>query len=265
MKLKRILFLNILAFTLCTSFTRNEADKTPGKILIGQMSELSADARDLYIEKCIIAGNYPDFMDKLVRVDVQTSDEKGKVIKGYYFVTPDYLCIGTDDDFIRMPMQPATAQRIANKTECFLPTRKISDDIYNAANVKLKPYPLTEDRESFHTFIKHNTIIEKQRYGRTGLIAGHKKDVIITHKLYESSKDDRVALYGWHKPDGRSIQSIYVGHINWYLDYSHGIRLVKDTIYIEGNPMHYTDVLKHPVYSKLICDEEICDYFVYPL
>ncbi|GHV16265.1 hypothetical protein FACS1894169_09730 [Bacteroidia bacterium] len=235
-----------------------------GKELVNQMSKLSADARDLFIEECFNSGNRPDFMNKFARVDVRTTDKDGKIVEGYYFVAPDYLCIGTNNDFIRMPVQPATAQRIADKSGCFLSTRKISDDVYNSAVVKLEPHPLTKDRDSLYTFIEHNNIIEGQRAGRSGLIAGHKKDVIITQRLLESPKDDRVALYGWHKPDGKPIQPIYTGHVDWYLDYSHGIRLVKDTIYVEGKPMHYIDVMKHPVYSRLISDEEPCDYYAYP-
>lgn len=260
-KLIRVLLTSLLVLLQTTLLAQT---KMSGKALVDQISELSADSRDLFVEACISSGNYPDFMNKFVRVDVQTSDDKGEVVKGYYFVAPDYLCIGTDDDFIRMPVQPATAQRIADKLGCFLSTRKISDDVYNSAVVKLEPHPLTKDRDSLYTFIGHNNIIEEQRAGRTGLIAGHKKDVIITQRLFESPKDDRVALYGWHKLDGKPIQPIYIGHVDWYLDYSHGIRLVKDSIYIEGKPMHYIDVMKHPVYRKLICDEEPCDYYAYP-
>lgn len=264
MKTKLIRVLLTSLFVLL-QFTLPAQTKRAGKILIQEISKLSANSRDLFVEACISSRNYPDFMNKFVRIDVETTDENGQIVKGYYFVAPDYLCVGTNDDFIRMPIQPTTAQRIADKLGCFLSTRKISDDVYNAAVIKLEPHPLTKDRDSLYTFIEHNDIIEEQRLGRVGLIAGHKKDVIITQRLFESPKDDRVALYGWHKPDGRPIQPIYIGHVDWYLDYSHGIRLVKDTIYVEGEPMHYIDVMKHSVYRKLICDEEECNYYKYPV
>lgn len=259
--------LHIAVFVLATSlyaFAQTDVEKIPGSILVQQMQRLSAEEREVFVEECVVSGYYPGFMDNFARIDVQTKDEAGKTIKGYYFVTPDYLSVGTDDDFVRIPIQPTTAQRIANKKGCFLSTRKICDDIYNAAIIRLEPHPFTKNRDSLCTFIEHNTIIEKQRKGYRGLMAGHKKDVIITARLYEKPKDDRVAIYGWHKPDGKPIQSIHIGHIDWYVDYSHGIRLVKDTIYVEGKPMHYIDVMKHPVYSKLICDEEACNYYAYP-
>ena len=264
--MKKIVVYTIILI-LTTSFcvhAQIKAEKVPGSILAIQMEKLSAEEREVFVEECIKSGIYPDFMDELVRIDVQVKDDEGRVVKGYYYVAPDYLSIGTDSDFIRMPIQPTTAQRIANARGCFLSTRKICNDVYNAAIIRLEPHPLTKDRDSLYTFIEHNGIIEKQRKGYLGLIAGHKKDVILTHRLYEYPKNDRVALYGWHKPDGNPIQPIYVGHVDWYVDYSHGIRLVKDTIYVEGKPMHYVDVMKHPVYSKLICDEDACDYYAYP-
>lgn len=261
--MKKVLLVFILVCA-ASFYLAAQSEKISGSILATQLERLSAEEREAFVEECIASGSYPDFMDELVRIDVQTTAENGKIVKAYYFVAPDYLCIGTDDDFIRMPIQPTTAQRIANKKGYFLSTRKICNDVYNAAIIRVEPQPLTVDRDSLYTFIEHNAIIEKQRKGYLGLIAGHKKDVILTHRLYESPKNDRVALYGWHKPDGKPIQPIYIGHVDWYVDYSHGIRLVKDTIYVDGMPMHYIDVMKHPTYSKLICDEEVCDYYAYP-
>ena len=262
--MKKILLISTFIFSVYPAFSQPKNNAIKSKTLIDQMLELSVDSREIFVETCINLGNYPEFMNEFVRVNVETTDEEGQVVKGYYFVAPDYLCIGTNGDFIRMPIQPTTAQRIADKQGCFLSTRKISNDVYNAAVVKLEPHPLTKDRDSIYTFIEHNNIIEEQRAGRPGLIAGHKKDVIITQRLLENPKDDRVALYGWHKSDSKPIQPIYIGHMNSYLDYSHGIRLVKDTIYVENKPMYYIDAMKHPVYRKLICDEEECNYYRYP-
>lgn len=67
-----------------------------------------------------------------------------------------------------------------------------------------------------------------------------------------------MAQTGW-KP----IQPLYTGHINWWVDYSHGIRLVHQTIYINGKPMNYIDVLKDKVLQKLLCDEDNCDFYRY--
>lgn len=102
-------------------------------------------------------------------------------------------------------------------------------------------------------------IIEGQRKGRQGLIAGVKKDLVNTSKLHQYPRRDKVAIYGWHK-DGKPIQPLYTGHVNWYVDYSHGIRLVSRRIQVNGKWMDYTSILKDPVLKHLICDEESCDW-----
>jgi len=236
-----------------------------GSDFIKAVKDMDADSRDqLFIEK-VTTGSLPEFMNRFVRIDVSIIDSATEeTVNAYYFVMPDYLCIGTNDDFMRMPIQPKYAQQIANHFDCFLSTKKISDDVYKSAVIKLEPHPLTIDRDSLYTFVEHNSIIEEQRQSREGLIAGHKKDVIITHKIIKDPRPNRVALYGWHKLDGTPIQPVYTGHVDWYVDYSHGFRLVQQMIYINGAPMHYIDVMKHPLYSRLICDEEDCDFYAYP-
>ncbi len=50
-------------------------------------------------------------------------------------------------------------------------------------------------------------IREKQPKNAAGkLIAGHKKDVVITNRLLTMPK--RVAIYGWHRPNGSPIQPL---------------------------------------------------------
>jgi hypothetical protein len=155
------------------------------------------------------------------------------------------------------------AQKIADTLHCFLPTRKMVDDIYAHARVKPEPLPMYALRDSTPTMWQHHLMIEGQRQGRKGLIAGIKKDVVISGKISRDARPNRVAIYGWHKPDGQPIQPLYTGHVNWYVDYSHGIRLVHEIIFVEGKAMHYTEVLKHPVFSKLLCNEEWCDMYRY--
>jgi hypothetical protein len=211
----------------------------------------------------ILEGNMPSFLKKFVKIKTSITAENGKVIHAYYFVLPDYLSIGSDDDFARIPLTPMTAQLIADSLHCFLPTRKMVNDIYQQAKVKIEPVPMYAFRDSAVTMYQHNLIIEGQRKLRKGLIAGIKKDVVITGMLTRSSKPNRVAIYGWQKLDGKPIQPLYTGHVNWYVDYSHGIRLVYRTIYVDKKPMDYIDVLKDKTLRKLLCDEEFCDCYRY--
>jgi hypothetical protein len=212
-----------------------------------------------------LRGNLPSFLKKFVPIHTSVIDSTtGKTIKATYYVSPDYLSIGMDNDWARVNITPNAAQKIADSLHCFLPTRKMVDDIYKAATVKLEPVPMYAFRDSTPTMYHHHLIIEGQREGRKGLIAGIKKDVVISEKISRDKRPDRVAIYGWHKPDGKPIQPLYTGHINWWVDYSQGIRLVYRKIKVNGKWMEYTDVLKHPVLKRLLCDEEFCDFYKYP-
>lgn len=239
-------------------------DAITGSAFYKQVGSMKWDEREPMAQKEILEGNIPGFLKKFVAIKTAVTDSStGKTIHAVYYVAPDYLCIGSDNDFARVPLTPMTAQPIADSLQCFLPTRKMVDDIYRAAKVKLEPVPLYAFRDSALIFWHHHLIIEGQRKGRKGLIAGIKKDVVISGKLIHDAKPNHVAIYGWHKPDGRPIQPLYTGHINWWVDYSHGIRLVYRKIKVNGHWMDYTDVLKHPVYKKLFCDEEWCDCYRY--
>lgn len=220
--------------------------------------------RDSFALKEILAGNLPSFLQKFVPIRVFIIDSvSGKKINATYYVAPDYLALGRDDDWARINITPKAAQQIADSLKCFLPTRKMVDDIYKAAAVKLEPVPMYAFRDSTPTMWHHHLIVEGQRRGRRGLIGGIKKDVVISGKITRDNQPDRVAIYGWHKLDGKAIQPLYTGHIFWWVDYSQGIRLVYRKIKVEGKWMDYIEVLKDPALQKLLCDEEVCDFYKY--
>ncbi|MFN2437608.1 MAG: hypothetical protein ABR503_00305 [Chitinophagaceae bacterium] len=212
----------------------------------------------------LLSGNLPSFLKKFVRFNLFIIDSStGKKIKAIYFVSPDYISIGSDKDWARIPLTPMAAQKLADAWECLLPTRKISDDIYKASKIKLEPVPMYAFRDSTPTMYHHHLIIEGQRRGRKGLIAGIKKDIVISGKISSDVESNRVAIYGWHKLDGKPIQPLYSGHVNWYVDYSHGVRLVYRKIKVDSKWMDYIEVLNDPILKGLLCDEEYCDFYKY--
>ena len=268
--MKRLSFFLVSSFFLfsCTSSKHlilpgRSKTAVTGDDFFKSVFAVTREQREAKAKDEILSGNIPAFLRRMVKIKTSIKTSRGKIIHAYYFVTPDYLSIGSDKDFARIPLTPMTAQSIADSLHCFLPTRKIVNDIYRAAKVKLEPVPMYAFRDSAVTMYQHNLIIEGQRKLRKGLIAGIKKDVVITGMLTRSSKTNRVAIYGWQKLDGKPIQPLYTGHVNWYVDYSHGIRLVYRTIYINNRPMDYIDVLKDPVLKGLLCDEEYCDCYRY--
>ncbi|MBS1655049.1 MAG: hypothetical protein JSU05_09400 [Bacteroidetes bacterium] len=220
--------------------------------------------RDSFAVKEILEGNIPGFIKKLAPVHITIKDSvNGKWIRAVFYVTPDYMSVGTNDNWARIPLTAMAAQQIADSLHCFLPTPKMVDAIYMAAKVKLEPVPMYAFRDSTVTMWQHHLIIEGQRKGKKGLIAGIKKDVVISGKITNDPKPNREAIYGWHKPGGKPIQPLYTGHVNWYVDYSHGIRLVYRRIRVNGHWMDYTEILKDPLLQRLLCNDGFCDFTRY--
>lgn len=176
-------------------------------------------------------------------------------------VASDYFSIGEADDFIRMPISPLTAQRIADKFGWFLPTRKIVDLIWRQAQIRLPPETLTPDASmvTLPKFAEHSQRIQLRLANnypewRGKLIAGHKKDVVLTNKLVFG----RVAIYGWHRSDGTPIQGLNAtSHEDTYVDYSHGVRFAASTATINGSKMSLADVFASFSMCGLVSDEGI--------
>ena len=266
--LKNSLIILLLLVTSCKTphqlaLPERKVNAIGGNAFYKTIAAMKWNEREPMMINEILSGNVPKFLQRLVPIHVMIKDTAGKVIHATYFVTPDYLSIGSNNDFARIPMTPMAAQQIADSLHCFLPTRKMVNDIYAHAKIKLEPLPMFAYRDSGITFYQHHLMIEGQRKGRHGLIAGIKKDVVISSKITSDPKPNRVAIYGWHKLDGNAIQPLYTGHINWYVDYSHGIRLVYRTIIVDGKQYDYTEVLKNEKLRKLLCDEEDCSFYRY--
>ena len=228
------------------------ADAPTGSAFLKQIESLSPQDREAAILEELRSGNMPSFLRRFVPITVRSTSHVAT-----YFVMPDYLSVGDDDDFFRLPMTPMTARAVADAFDCVLITRKISDDIYQNAPLRLPPIPLTEKRESVQTFYQHHQAIEAQR-ARAGkplgtLIAGIKKDVVLTNRLLE--KSHRVAIYGWHQPDGRPIQPLTIVHADTYVDYSHGVRLMSRLVIVDNHPRTVLDVLKDNALCALLSDE----------
>jgi hypothetical protein len=63
-----------------------------------------------------------------------------------------------------MPLTPLTAQYIANRLDCLLPTKKKVDIIYVKAEIKLRPQPIppSEMMTTIPIFWQHIDSIKQQ-------------------------------------------------------------------------------------------------------
>lgn len=226
---------------------------------------LGGATREANILKEFKEGNIPDFLRNFTEVTVTNGSDSIT-----YKVMTDFLCIGNDEDYVRVPMNPHTAQYIADQYDCTLITRKMSNDIWKNAVNKLEPKPWGPpydlDMEKTHRIGTHSNTIQKQLAGKDpfALTSGHKKDVVLTNKLAPSNSAKRVAIYGWIQLNGKPIQDLNPSsHDDKYADYSHGIRLVDNIATVNGQAMRMRDVFKHPTYSKLVSDEGILNFLSY--
>lgn len=221
--------------------------------------DLLGAAREANILKEFQEGNIPDFLRNFAAIKI--SDGTNTII---YKVMVDYLCIGHDSDYVRVPMNPHTAQAIADQYDCTLITRKMTNDIWKCSTNKLAPKPwgppYNADMEKTHRIGTHSKTIQNQIIANGlnpfVLTSGHKKDVVLTNKLAPNNPAKKVAIYGWIQPNGQPIQGLNPSsHDDKYADYSHGIRLVDNIAEVNGQPMRMRDVFKHPVYCRLVSDE----------
>jgi len=232
-----------------------------GSEFMNRIRSLSAEEREEEIYKAVSSGNIPDFLRDPVTMNGEFCDSQGKTHNVIYEAMPDYVAVGSNEDFCRIPMNPYTAQRVADKFGASLITSAISDNIYRSADIRLEPFnyvPVGHENETVGKFIEHNARIEKQLSetgGRHGnLIAGIKKDVILSSRI--ETQPGKVVIYGWHRKDGNPIQPVYSGHIYWYVDYSHGIRLINNQVLIDGKPKLFTEILQDPILFKIFSDED---------
>ena len=235
-------------------------DAEGGSAVLKRLATRTPAEREEAIVRELVRGNLPEFLRKLQSVTIRSKDKAGREHSATIEVMPDYLAIGSDTDFVRVPMTPQSAQRITDAFGCFLPTRKLVDAIYENAAIKLEPIPLTEAREAVGTFVDHSRRIDQQRGERPvgSLIAGIKKDVVISNRLGE--RPNRVAIYGWHKADGTAIQPLSIVHRDTYVDYSHGIRLIRRTVLVDGKPRDIRHALHAADVSGLLSDEGPLDW-----
>jgi hypothetical protein len=241
-----------------SSIPARPASALSGTQLVAKLSPASLAQREEIILNAAKSGNIPNFIRNMQPVHLKGRRRNGAVIQATIWVSPDYFALGSDGDFIRVPMTPMTAQRIADAFGFVVPTRKMVDEIYRGSAVKLPPSPMKPGNQmsSLAYCQQHNSTIDRQlgsKKASSRLIAGHKKDIVNTNIL--ARRPLQVAIYGWHRGIGSPIQPLSLVHINSYADYSHGLRMVRDVMVVDGKKLLVRKVLQDPELSSLLSDE----------
>jgi hypothetical protein len=232
-----------------------------GSQFLAQTSGSSPAEREQAILQAVQAGNMPDFIKHFVEVPLQWNGHEA-VIQ----VAPDYVAIGTNEDFVRIPMAAPTAQRVADSLGCSIPRPKVVDAIWEHAEYKLRPRPLPagSDMCSNEYFRRANELIDEELGGRPlgALTAGDKKDIVLTNRLRQ--RPGSVAIYGWQRANGQPIQPLSTVHGASYADYSHGLRLVSSQMTVDGRETTVEEVLADSQLNGLLSNERPVSITRYP-
>jgi len=233
------------------------ASAVGGREFARRIAAASGPERDALIVQEIRGGNLPQHLRhaRAVTLSPAVAGLPGVTL----CVLPDYLAVGSDDDYLLVPLGLRAALVLASEFGFELPTRRMVDAIYQQAALHLAPQPLPAgDQMRSTAFVEwHTQLVRAQRANTAtpldALAAGHKKDLVLTPRL--DAQPGRVAIYGWHRPDGRPIQPLSLVHGARYADYSHGVRFVSTTAWVDGAPRPLGELLASESLASTVSDE----------
>jgi len=258
--MKFICSLLVIATTFGSLYSQNASS---GSQFYEVMRNLSFGEREDLIVKEITSGNIPEFLKKFVPVKTVQKDSSGRKHKVTLFVTADYIAVGNNLDYFIVPMGPISAQKIADSMGASLPTPKVVDIIYEKSKLKLEPFnyiPRGNRNETPDILNDHSRVIQAQIKASGNspgiFVAGTKKDIVISSKLSDQKRTHHVTIYGWHRLNGVAIQPATNVHIDIYVDYSHGVRLVSNKVIVDGKEYDYRKLLSDPLLHTLLNGEK---------
>ncbi|MCA9733787.1 MAG: T9SS type A sorting domain-containing protein [Deferribacteres bacterium] len=231
--------------------------------IVPRISSLSLNNREKAIIHEFMNGNVPSFARKMRQIKI-TQKIGTTDYELLLFALCDYIAIGSDVNYLYTPLTPSAAQFIADQVQCTLPTSRLVNVIYNAAELKLNPQPIPPSNQmtTVPVFRDHTDSIKQQiatlGFDRASdsIVGGNKKDIIISNKIYSTDRSyERVVIYGWHRSINDPIQPVYNGHNAQYADYSHGVRLIANLAFLNGDSVMVTDLMQDSRLSALVSSE----------
>jgi hypothetical protein len=235
-----------------------EAGALSGSAFMKKIARLDGGAREAAMVSEILKGNIPSFLRRLTPIDrtLTTGAYRGQTLR--YYALPDYLAIGSDEDFIRVPLNLYSVEKLSEQLDLSLPTVKMVDDIYVHAKQRFIPQPVVNRLKisSTSNIQIHNDMLKAQfrgHYHAGELTAGHKKDVVQSRRILR--KPGSIAIYGWHRASETPIQPLSTAHSADYADYSHGIRLVSNRVKIGNQVLDLRDLLENKTQAPLLSYE----------
>jgi hypothetical protein len=236
-----------------------------GSAFLSSTRKASLDEREQLLVAEVLAGNVPDFLRAFVEVKMSSANHRAVVR-----ILPDYLALGRDDDFFRVPLRPAAAQQVATSFGCLLPTRKMVLAVIARGTAVgfrgQRKRAACVDMDCNECFAQFHRAVEAGRQAAGAplgaLVAGHMKDVIVANAIHRRVVKGRrpVMIFGaWYAGAMQPIQGAVPVHDDRYVDYSHGARLVSETVTVDGVERPLDGALADPSLLGLFADAVIPD------
>lgn len=213
------------------------ADAKTGSEVLSELVGLSLEDREDHLTAEILAGNIPSSLRDLKPIEVRRRiGDDDRLLT--FWVLPDYLAVGSEEDNVLVPLSYRTARRIAAAAGAVLPTPDLVDEIWHAAETTVAPIrlPPGDEMTTVDYFERHDRLIKAQRFlyrVRPGaLVAGSKVDLvrIPSDRLPETG----MAIYGWHQENGYPIQPLFTRDSDRRVAFNQGVRLVSRTVELDG-------------------------------
>lgn len=242
-------------------------DAVDGAQVAAEVRDFDLESREERIYEEVSKGNVPAWLRRMERVAI-SGEINGRRHEVEFWVTPDYLAIGSDTTAFLVPLSPRVAQRVADLVGASLPTPRMVDAIWASARNRLAPIRIgpNEYITTVRYFQRHDRLVRAQRQlikvPPGEFVAGHKLDVVVSAAL--ADKPGKVAFYGWHKPDGQPIQPLFTNRNDNWVAYNLGVRLVHRRILVDGVVRDLLEVLSDPELAPLLSDEGVIENARYP-
>lgn len=243
-----------LAGDFSKPFKQRSVDAVTGSQFMQETEDLDFSERQLAAIQEILAGNIPEGL-RIPAILKLVNDQGDSLLLS---VAKDYLGIGSDTDFVRMPLSLPSAKAIAKQFNMLIPTPTLVDAIYEQADIQLKPQPMHpgDEMRSNTYYLRHNELINEQagiwRFSEV-LLAGHKKDIVLSTRMQR--QPGKVPIYGWHLRQGEPIQPLSLVHGESYEDYSHGLRLIGSDACLNGQPVEVEELFKDSKWEASLSGE----------
>lgn len=232
-----------------------------------QLGSLSKIERENAILEQIELGNIPDFLRRPKAVIIKGPD--GGEVKTY--VMPDYIAIGSNEDFVRLPLSPIIAQALAQKYGFSLPTKTIVEETYQQAGKRVVGPSYSHPAEfqinsafldSAGFYLRSDQDIKAQLQGVPlgTLVAGGKKELVVSPFVSGRQASEAIDFYGLYGTDGIPIQRT-PGHGREcgyrHTEYALGVRFVSPVVVVtkssgERKVVRIDEALRDPEIAKMI-------------